>query len=158
MKTKRFYVCTITLVILSLFVGYGVGAKVYTNAFPMLGNHLSVSVPDPSQPTLEEVLEVLRDMPEKEYGFGYNCLDFSNDDFSALKWAGYRWPITKQGAIEHEIPPHDAIIVVNTSDKGRVFIEPQMNIVVYPKVGEVFNGVVVTRILTYRQCVDEVIE
>ena len=82
-------------------------------------------------PTVE-TQETVAGLKDKEYGEGYNCLDYAWEGMRLLQWQGQPVVIVR---LDLEPDPDHAILLVGTSDQGWQFLEPQTGKIVRPAVG-----------------------
>lgn len=86
---------------------------------------------------------------EKDYGEGYNCVDYSMDVMQAATWKGIECSVV--GLIGSDGDSH-AIVAFQTEDDGWVFVEPQNDEVIDVYEGMVYAGTKIIRvdILTWK--------
>lgn len=77
------------------------------------------------------------DISEREYRYGYNCIDFAWDTYRELCWQGVNSGIV---GVRFEDGTSHAMIIVPTSDKGWVLIDPQNDSVVKAGIGDKYQG------------------
>lgn len=115
-------------------LGYFGGYYAATGIFPQLFS-VSESIAPPSElttVTASEVEDTLAPLRDKDYGEGYNCVDYAWEAMRLLRWQGQASVIVK---LDLDPDPDHAILLVPTEDKGWVFIEPQTASEVFPTVG-----------------------
>lgn len=115
-------------------MGYIGGYYAATGIFPQFFS-VSESIAPPSElttVTASEVEDTLAPLRDKDYGEGYNCVDYAWEAMRLLRWQGQASVIVK---LDLDPDPDHAILLVPTEDEGWVFIEPQTASIVYPTVG-----------------------
>lgn len=96
-----------------------------TGVIPSLRGSESIAPPaDLSTVTIIEAEQTLSVLRDKEYGDGYNCVDYAWDAMRLLRWQGQASVIIGLD-IDDDPDPDHAILLVPTEDKGWVFVEPQ---------------------------------
>ena len=144
MKT-RLSLRWVALVIVILAV-FGLGVET-ANLRPYKSSVVPEGMINPSYADLVEFLD--KDNTNlNTYSKGYNCVDFSIDLYQNLRWSGFtstRCNLDFSNGEGHEI------CVVYTSDKGWVFVEPQFDSIVYPKIGGNYRGHTITNITILRE-------
>lgn len=150
---------TLVLMCICVVSGYFAATYVLVGSLPNLHQSKSITSPEMSIATLDEVQLTINELTDREYEEGYNCFNFSWDAVSLLAWE-IGQPATIV-SIEFEEGPNHAIIIVPTTDNGWIMIEPQANIIVKPHVGGIYDGRKVTAIrvmTTVWTPIDEFIE
>jgi len=93
--------------------------------------------------SLSEVQATLTPLSERDYGEGYNCIDFAWEGMRLLRWYGQQAVIV---ALIFDEGPGHAVLLVPTSDDGWVFVDPTTLGHIKPSVGMKFGGKVITDI------------
>jgi len=106
---------------LGFIVGYYEGTGVMPTLYP------SESVRPPSNLVMVSAIETeqtLSALQDKEYGNGYNCVDYAWDAMRLLRWGGQSSVII---GLDIDTDPEldHALLLVPTQDKGWIFVEPQ---------------------------------
>lgn len=136
----------VIMVCICLFTGYIGGFYKGTGTLPnfaLFPEDATVATPKGLTTTLTDIQVTLEEAPDEEYAFGYNCVDFAWDAMRQLAWKGH--PSAMVMLMFEELPNH-ALLLVPTTDKDWLFIEPQAGIVVKPRVGGLYNGRTITEI------------
>ena len=107
---------------------------------PFLNRPANVLPPkmDSQGQTYEQIINFVRsdDTDKTQYGIGFNCFDATFKIWRNATWKGIRaYPIV----IQYDESPGHMIIVFPTKDRGDVFIEPQNDLQVRPRVGQNYN-------------------
>lgn len=92
------------------------------------------------RPTYQGVLEFLRldETNTKEYGEGYNCVEFALELVRKAHWHGYSAECLRVDFIDGV---SHMLVVFPTSDSGFVWVEPQTDhVFTPPKVGDTYWG------------------
>jgi len=93
--------------------------------------------------SLQETQDTLSVLRDKEYGEGYNCVDYAWEAMRLLRWQGQQAAIV---SLVFESPPGHAVLLVPTTDNGWVFVDPTTGGYVKPSIGMSFGGKVITGI------------
>ena len=121
-----------------LWVGFTAGFYYGTGTVPTLYSSDAVMVPQIAvETTAQEVSDTVAPMRDKEYGEGYNCVDFAWEAMRLLQWQGIRAAIVR---IALDPGPDHAVLLVPTEDRGWIFVEPQTGQEVKLRVGGKWAG------------------
>jgi len=121
-----------------LWVGFSAGFYYGTGTMPTLYSSESAMVPQIAvETTAQEVTDTVAPMRDKEYGEGYNCVDFAWEAMRLLQWQGIRATIVR---IVLDPGPDHALLLVPTEDRGWIFVEPQTGEEVKLRVGGKWAG------------------
>lgn len=140
-RKQAIYILMMIFVCFSL--GCLTGYVAATGTLPTFSQSESIAPLEATKPSLIEVQTILRSMPERNYEFGYNCVDFAEEASRALAWQGYS---STTAGIEFDIGPNHALLLVPTTDEGWIFIDPQAGLVVRPVVDGILDGRTITAI------------
>lgn len=130
-------VALILLLIGWLYIGFtigywqGTGLSPFHGSFPWQNNSVGLPPATVGNVSADEVQSEITVLQDKEYGVGYNCLDYAWDAVRLLRWDGHTANVV---ALRLDPEPNHAIIIVAT-DNGWIFMEPQTGEVVTPRVG-----------------------
>ena len=106
-------------------LGFIAGYYEGTGVLPTLTGSESIVPPaDLSTVTITEAEQTLSVLQSKEYGNGYNCVDYAWEAMRLLRWEGQTSVIIGLD-IDDDPDPDHAILLVPTEDEGWVFVEPQ---------------------------------
>jgi len=124
-------------VVLVLFcvgwLGYIVGFSSAVGGLSFGTGSESIAPPaDITKATLAEVTDTIESVAQMEYREGFNCLDFAWEGMRQLHWAGQLATVAR---LDLEPGPDHAVLLIPTTDKGWVLIEPQTGKRIYPTAG-----------------------
>lgn len=126
-KSSKFVTIISLAVVIAACGALGFIAGYYqgTGVIPTFKGSESIAPPaDLSTVTIAEAEQTLSVLQGKEYGDGYNCVDYAWDSMRLLRWQGQSSVIIGLD-IDDDPDPDHAILLVPTEDKGWVFVEPQ---------------------------------
>ena len=133
-KIERIGILAI-VAIAAIGVGFTLGFYEGTGLLPSFtGSSGEIALPpaDLTVVTAIEVEDTVSELQDKDYGEGYNCVDFAWEAMRLLRWNGQASMIVR---LDLTPDPDHAILLVPTEDKGWIFIEPQTGKEVTPAVG-----------------------
>ena len=144
-KAKLKFIVSVSLILLaSSGLGFMAGYYEGTGVFPTLYPAESIAPPaDLATVTADETEQTLSVLKDKEYGDGYNCVDYAWEAMRLLRWQGQSSVIVGLG-IDAEPGPDHAILLVPTKDKGWIFVEPQTGV---EAIGVVVGGKYVGKLI-----------
>jgi hypothetical protein len=142
---KRIFLGMSFTLVFAICLGIMIGFYIATGGsiIDKLSPGPSAYVPNATLQSLSTTEDILNTQPIQSYGSGYNCVDFAWAAMRALQWQGQPSAIVRLGFTDGT---GHALLIVPTSDNGWRFIEPQANIVVYPSIGNIYDGKVIANI------------
>lgn len=89
--------------------------------------------------TYKQVIDFIQsdDTDTISYGVGFNCVDATFRIWRNANWKGI---IACPIAIQYNEPPGHMVIAFPTNDRGDVFVEPQNDLQIRPRVGQDYDG------------------
>lgn len=98
----------------------------------------SILPPELAVSSSVEVERVLTDDPTDSipYQEGWNCVEYAWNAMRALQWSGIPSGIVR---LSYEDGTYHAILITPTDDKGWIFIDPQTDAEVKPKLGGMYG-------------------
>jgi hypothetical protein len=123
------------LIAVSAFMGFVAGYYEGTGFLPSLQQQDDMSVLPPVDTpamTTTEIAGSVAEIPDRDYGEGYNCVDFAWATMRHLHWQGQMAGIVR---LVLDPGPDHAVIMVATDDDGWIFLEPQNGQRINPRVG-----------------------
>jgi hypothetical protein len=133
-------------VILGLLAGLAVWFGYYyeqTGRYPLEFLNRPESILPPQMhsenQTYQQVIDFVRsdDTDTMSYEFGFNCVDATFRIWRSAAWHGIAaYPIV----IQYNESPGHMVIAFPTNDRGVVFIEPQNDMQIRPRVGQDYDG------------------
>lgn len=141
MTKKQIQLCLLAFLMVfgGIFIGYCMGYRHGTGLGPFLKPQPSAFLPDIEVGTFEEVSEFLEehDISMEDYDIGFNCIEFAFLQARTAHWKGIEAVVVRIILVDET---KHAIIGFPTEDEGWVFVEPQSNTRLYPRVGGDFMG------------------
>lgn len=130
-------------------LGFIAGYYEGTGIVPSLYHTESITPPSAlSVVTATETEQTLSVLLNKEYGNGYNCVDYAWEAMRLLRWQGQESALVGLD-IDNDPELDHAILLVPTQDRGWIFVEPQtgkqvVNVVIGGKyTGQPIKGIYV---------------
>lgn len=124
----QFRIIVSAVLVLSACVGLGYVGGYYegTGVLPSLRSPESIT-PPPSltMASAVETEQTLLALQDKDYGEGYNCVEYAWDAMRLLRWQGQTSALV---GLDIDADPEldHALLLVPTEDKGWIFIDPQI--------------------------------
>jgi len=137
-QTRRLERVAIILVVIvgAGLLGFMGGFHTATGSFPFNAQSIPIVPPaDVAVGTVTEAEQAIEPLQDKTYEAGYNCLDYAWDAMRMLHWQGQTAMVAR---LDLEPDPDHAVLIVPTSDKGWVFLEPQTGKQIYPTAGGMY--------------------
>lgn len=123
---------TVCVVGITFWVGFMAGFFEATGRIPFYtGNDVALPPSDIAKVTAAEAEATLAPLRDRDYGPGFNCLDYAWAGMRMLHWQGQMATIVR---LDLEPNPDHAVLLVPTEDAGWVFLEPQTGAQIYPRV------------------------
>lgn len=137
---RRFLIGLIIIAVMFLGNGWLLGFYTGTGTFPWVSHSVQVELPPESQVVPSEaVAEALVEdtTSEQEYEQGFNCLDYAWKVMRALQWQGIDTRIVK---LDYGNDSGHAVLLIPTTDRGWIFVDPQSDQEIEPYVGGFYQG------------------
>lgn len=128
------------VLVLSHFTALAGGFYMGTGTFPDWTGSESkpILVPDLAVSSSTDVDRVLKEdaTDSVPYQEGWNCVEYAWSAMRALQWGGIPSGIVR---LSYEDGTYHAILITPTDDKGWIFIDPQTDAEVKPKLGGMYG-------------------
>lgn len=127
MKVNRTVIASAVLVLCACVgLGYVGGYYDGTGLLPTVRPPESLRPPGTlAMATAIETEQALVSLQDKDYGNGYNCVEYAWDAMRLLRWQGQTSALV---GLDYDADPEldHALLLVPTEDKGWIFIDPQI--------------------------------
>lgn len=137
-------IALLTVVCCALGMGFIAGYYEGTGILPTIRASEGVLPPeDVAIVSLQDTQTTILILQDKEYGEGYNCVDYAWEAMRLLRWQGQESAIV---SLVLESGSGHAMLLIPTTDSGWVFLDPATGVHLKPRVGMTLGGRKVTAI------------